>query len=90
MKEISTCKLSRQKSALLALLVVTLTIGTPIWNSMFKSATLRRLSLRLLIYARSAVLTVFVVYEACSRLWIEIVTAHSALLSLSMPCATMA
>ena len=90
MKEISTFKLRRQKSTLLALLVVTLTIGTPIWNSTFKSATLRRLSKRLLIYARSEVLTVFVVCAACSKLWTGIVTAHLALLSLSMPCATMA
>ena len=90
MKAISTFKPRRLKSTLLALLVVTLTIETPIWNSTFKSATLRRLSKRLLTYARSEVQTDFVVFAACSRLWTEIVTAHSALLSLSMPCVIMA
>lgn len=76
MKVMSILKRKRQLSALLVPRAVTWTLETHTWKSTSKLVTLRRSSKRLSIYAREEVLTVFVAFVQCSRLWTATEMAH--------------
>jgi len=85
MKVTSISKRKRQLSALLVPRAVTWTLETHTWKSTFKLVTSKRSSKRLSIYARREVLTEFVAFVQCSRLWTATEMAHSVLLNSSTP-----